>query len=392
MGKMNKKFDDVLNECFDRLISGDSIQSCLKDYPEYAAELEPLLKTAITTLQATDIRPRPEFRQRAAWEFQKAAQNLKQRRAEHSPLKWQLRWLIPVTAVFAVLVAGTGTVFAANSSLPDQALYGVKLFTENARLAMTSSAAGKAQLNAEFADERVNEIIIMADKGKVDQVERAAGLLNNNLTEIAKLIKPVEETATAETMTAGTATSPAFGTAAAITSTPDKPTPTAPAITTPTSSNTPPPAITTPDPATTATTEIPTPTLTIASTPQVTQKPTPLIGPIIIATPTQTSTQSSAPIQKADASATITASSAASENATAFKSMPKPTATINQDDKDRLRTTVSQQAEKNNARLSEALKRVPDSAKPSLEKAINDANKGYDNALKNFSGNTSTRK
>jgi hypothetical protein len=45
---------------------------------------------------------------------------------------------------------------------------------------------------------------------------------------------------------------------------------------------------------------------------------------------------------------------------------------------------MSQQAIENAQKLKEALSRVPDSVKPSLEKAINDAGKGYGQALSNI--------
>ena len=45
-------------------------------YPEYAAELEPLLKTALETRNAAAIKPRPEFRQRAANDFQAAIREM----------------------------------------------------------------------------------------------------------------------------------------------------------------------------------------------------------------------------------------------------------------------------------------------------------------------------
>ena len=67
-----KEFENILNECLDRLMQGEDIESCLTRYPEHAAELEPLLKTALETRAVADIKPRPEFREQAGIEFQKA--------------------------------------------------------------------------------------------------------------------------------------------------------------------------------------------------------------------------------------------------------------------------------------------------------------------------------
>jgi hypothetical protein len=71
-----KDFDNILDECLQRLLEGDSIEACLSRYPEHAAELEPLLRTVRNTLKATDIRPRPEFRDRARYQFQMAIREM----------------------------------------------------------------------------------------------------------------------------------------------------------------------------------------------------------------------------------------------------------------------------------------------------------------------------
>lgn len=340
----NNNFDNILNECIERVIQGESIQSCLEAFPEYAKELEPLLQTAIATLHAADIQPRPEFRQRASREFQKAIQNLKPRGSAQSAWKWQLRWVIPVTAVFAVLVAGTGTVFAASNSLPDQPLYSVKLLTENARLALTNSPAGKAELYAQFADTRVNEIVKMADEGKVAPLEKATERMNSNLAAIARLNQPGANVAESREGTISTDAGSGQLTPAV-----------APSITTPAPVTMPPARSAVPNFSSSNTTASKMPT---SKFPAISQNAT-----------------SRAP----------TALSAASQNATKLPTARQSVSAINNNDKDRLQTTVSQQAQINTEKLQEALKRVPDSVKPSLEKAINDAGKGYGEAMKNIS-------
>ncbi|MDD5093288.1 MAG: DUF4382 domain-containing protein [Dehalococcoidia bacterium] len=44
---MKRAFDQILDECIDRLNGGESVEECLKLYPEFAAELEPLLIAAL---------------------------------------------------------------------------------------------------------------------------------------------------------------------------------------------------------------------------------------------------------------------------------------------------------------------------------------------------------
>ncbi len=187
-----REFDDLLEECLGRVLRGEPVEQCLADYPEHAPRLQPLLLTALETWQAAAIRPRPEFRERARYQFQAALRDMEPK--EHRGFfSWQPRWVTAVVAIFAVLIIGGGTVAAAGNSLPGEPLYSVKLATEAVRLAFTPSDLGKAELYARFADKRVDEIIAMADKGKTEQVEMATERMNSQLVAMANLVGPAEE-------------------------------------------------------------------------------------------------------------------------------------------------------------------------------------------------------
>ena len=79
---------------------------------------------------------------------------------------------------------------ASGNSLPDEPLYSVKLATETVRLTLTPSAQGKTELYVQMADRRVAEIIKMADKGKVRQMEKATERLDGYLVAMAGLNMP----------------------------------------------------------------------------------------------------------------------------------------------------------------------------------------------------------
>jgi hypothetical protein len=217
-----RKFNDILNECLERVLNkGATVEQCLDAYPDYATELEPLLRTALAAQDAATTRPRPEFRERARYQFQAA---LREMAARKSPIhfSWQPRWAVAVISVVVLLLAGSSTVAAASSSLPDEPLYPVKMATEAVQLKLTFSDLGKAELYVKFADRRVAEIVKMAEKGNVAQVERITWYLNDQLVAVANLGLPggegslmmaapvpttVPATATA-TMTAPTITLP----------------------------------------------------------------------------------------------------------------------------------------------------------------------------------------
>ncbi|HEY78077.1 MAG TPA: hypothetical protein G4O09_03080 [Dehalococcoidia bacterium] len=185
MGK-TKEIDNILDECLERLIKGgETIEQCLVRYPEQAVELRPLLETALVTKKVSNIKPRPEFRSRARYQFQAALQETPARRGFFT-FVWPA-WATVVAIVLALLLSGGGTVALAADSMPDEPLYSVKIATEQVRLAFTFSEIGKADLNARFADRRVAEITAIANRAEPKDLDRATELLNKHLEKVAVL-------------------------------------------------------------------------------------------------------------------------------------------------------------------------------------------------------------
>ena len=63
--------------------------------------------------------------------------------------------------------AGAGTVYAAQSSMPADALYPVKTWSENARLGLAASPEKDIDLLLEFANRRIEEMLVLAEEGTV---------------------------------------------------------------------------------------------------------------------------------------------------------------------------------------------------------------------------------
>jgi hypothetical protein len=357
---MMRKFDDILNECVERVLKGESVEACLKAFPQHAAELEPLLRTAADAKKAAYILPRPEFRQQAAYEFQSAVRNLKPQK--QGILKWQVRLVTTLSIIVIILMAGTGTIAASANSLPDQPLYGVKLFTENVQVALTPSAVGKAELYNRLTDTRVEEIIKMADKGKVEQVVKTTELLNDHLNAIAELIQPAGDTTASgegepqdlsSALSANVTAAPAPETEPSVSAATLTPvTITAPAIALkPTLSPT-----TTPD-------------FDLVPVPVPTSKPAP------VKTPNTTVKAPSVTVKTTPVPTTHVRSVTSSNTTLAVTSnVSKPVTNI--------KVTVSNQTAKNTQDLQDAFNRAPDSMKPALERAIDVAGRGYNEGLK----------
>ena len=192
---MARKLDDIFNECYERIRSGESLESCLMRYPEHRAELEPLLRTAFDIGRRTSyIQPRPEFKHWSQVRLEGAQHYAGQQRqpAKPSLFSWRQSWAVAVTAVLVLLLAGGSTVAASSNALPDEPLYQVKLATEQVRFAFAISDASKAELHTRLAENRALEIEAMTDQGKTEYAVIAAEKLANQLEQANLAMSKVE--------------------------------------------------------------------------------------------------------------------------------------------------------------------------------------------------------
>jgi len=78
-----------------------------------------------------------------------------------------LNTLIAVVLAVVVLFGGSGvTVAAAQGSLPDQALYPVKTWSEDTLMSLTGSSQTRLQYALNFSDRRVTEMARLLAAGK----------------------------------------------------------------------------------------------------------------------------------------------------------------------------------------------------------------------------------
>ncbi len=78
-------------------------------------------------------------------------------------------WVRSLAALIIIATAGTGTAFASEGALPGQPLYAIKTnVVEPVKLALATSAAAKATVQAQLAQERVAEAEALAQQGTLD--------------------------------------------------------------------------------------------------------------------------------------------------------------------------------------------------------------------------------
>jgi len=101
---MENNFESIIDTCIDRINHGESIEACLKDYPEHAAELKSLLLAVVHTRSAYSITPSPDRKRLARQRFYAALEKQK----KFSLAGWLRRAPVwgTVAAVLAILLIG----------------------------------------------------------------------------------------------------------------------------------------------------------------------------------------------------------------------------------------------------------------------------------------------
>lgn len=191
---MTRKIEDIFDNCLESIFKGESIDDCLKAYPEQAPELEPLLKTSLVFMQRfSAIQPAPEFKARLGSQLQ-AMLYAKQKKAERRariPI-WQRRWALAMTAILGFLLIGVGTLAASAYALPDGSLYPVKLAGEQVKVTLAFSDIDKAKLHIQFAERRAGEMVEMARQGKGNEIFMLTEQVANHLDKVYVMEQPPE--------------------------------------------------------------------------------------------------------------------------------------------------------------------------------------------------------
>ncbi|MFN8449296.1 MAG: hypothetical protein U0521_12120 [Anaerolineae bacterium] len=295
---------EAFDDCVSRMAAGQSINDCLRRYPQYAAALRPMLEVGKLV----------ERSQAGTFEVSTAQAHIRARVVEHlqAPPRRRRSYTAWVAAAASLLIAAAATFGAAENSLPGDPLYGVKRFEENARSALVGEQFGARRLDeiqvllalrrsvdVEFTGEIAqidgtrwvvaglslqvgagpgSEAAQVGDEVRVDGYTTTGGeLIAQSVTIVREAIQRSIATATPTATSTLTATSTSTPTDTATLT----PTPTFTASSTPTVT---PSATFTPSPTATATSTI-TPTPSPSPSPTATRTPT-VVLPTLTLPPT----------------------------------------------------------------------------------------------------------
>ena len=174
---MTDNIFEMLEKCLQSLATGMDVETILSSYPQYAADLRPLLLASLEVRSIADTAIPPEVAVRVktrvmaqAAEMRSAAPNAAIRRLIR-PLKFSTRFLTAALVAMMILVGGgTGLVVASNNSIPGDQLYIIKRGWEKLRLGFAFNSTQHLILVQQFEQERLDEIEHVFDDDRQEKV------------------------------------------------------------------------------------------------------------------------------------------------------------------------------------------------------------------------------
>lgn len=158
-----KNFDEILEESLDKIASGEStLEECLARNPIHAAELQPVLAAVDLLKRGRDVKPSPLFAARLRSELAHKAQS-KPKSIWRSP--FFLQRMAFSAAIVLFLFVFTSTAFA-QTALPGESLYGLKLTSESVWRVVTTDPVGT---DLKISERRINEYMAVSK----DEIRRA---------------------------------------------------------------------------------------------------------------------------------------------------------------------------------------------------------------------------
>jgi hypothetical protein len=166
---MKIKIEEILDLLLTEMKKGKSIEDCLRAYPEYAQELEPLLRLSREIEDISKPEPNPKAVESVitkAREMISREKSVEKRFSFRKIFSLKPVMVRVIAVVLLVVLIGWTTVILSAKSMPGDFLYPMKLFTEKVQYTLTIDKEGKAELHLVFADRRTNELIRSFKKGE----------------------------------------------------------------------------------------------------------------------------------------------------------------------------------------------------------------------------------
>ena len=191
---MNREIDEALNNCLGRIANGETLETCLADYPSDCEELRSLILIAMTTMGISRL-VEPS-RQSKARNFAGFINAIEQQFSRPQP---RIRFPIlrfglakPILLSLAIIIASTTgiglTTVASANSVPGEPLYWVKTTKESIQLKIPQSSLRRARAHVDLANTRSQEIRKLISRDQYGIADNVMRRMNDHLGASATYI------------------------------------------------------------------------------------------------------------------------------------------------------------------------------------------------------------
>ena len=166
---------NVFNDCVDRIAQGQSIDDCLHRYPQYASSLRPMLEAGVL-VQRLRVQPAEVLvaQTRVRRRFEDALRAPPPRRSSIA-----VQFIYAIAAIFIIgFIAVVSLTAVSQNSLPGDALYGVKTFSEGLQRSLFDNDALESNLD----QRRIQEIQQLLALGRAEDVTFSGVISSQNGT------------------------------------------------------------------------------------------------------------------------------------------------------------------------------------------------------------------
>jgi hypothetical protein len=218
--------DEILLVCLDNFLDGEwTMATCQALYPEYDRELQSMLGMARQLRTAHKVKVDPAFRRMAQGRLQArllpavsqtprlealpplpsasapvATAAVRTRRSRIST--GQLILAVVLASILLTVLGTTALFAAADRAVPGNPLYDLDLRIERLRLALADGDAEVANLQLQYADERLSEAEVLISRGESGLAQSALVAYSMQLAEVSATAATAMNTDTAASLTA----------------------------------------------------------------------------------------------------------------------------------------------------------------------------------------------
>lgn len=188
--RLTQELDGILDDCLDQVLNQQkTVEECLALYPDYAEELAPLLRVGLLTQQLEPTLPTLkvdmlESQLRAHLRYSKPLRRLNRGVVPFS------RLVAAIAAIIIVTFSGTvGLIASSSSSLPGDALYGVKRGWEQVVIQLAPLTGDLDSVYLQLAQTRRDEVMALDAAGRLTEA---------SLSDLQVALKQIKQSANAE--------------------------------------------------------------------------------------------------------------------------------------------------------------------------------------------------